>query len=155
MAGYSAVKPKFKPISMKLNHKIHNIKVSYILFNMCDIISLSKIKATTINPGLEACNKKTSIALLVCTWRQSGYVGGQEQKHFSPLGTKLYFHVNYSRKYSFVLTPNMAALSRGCKPRIQWEYSNLVTQHGMLSFYLHHFLAEYVIPYLLLYIPVD
>ena len=56
--------------------------------------------------------------LLVCTWRHGGHVGGQEQKHFSPLGTKLYFHVNYSRKYSFALTPNMAALSRGCKPRI-------------------------------------
>ena len=56
--------------------------------------------------------------LLVCTWRHGGHVGGQEQKHFSPLGTKLYFHVNFSRKYSFVLTPNMAALSRGCKPRI-------------------------------------
>ena len=56
--------------------------------------------------------------MLVCTWRHGGYVGGQEQKHFSPLGTKLYFHVNFSRKYSFVLTPNMAALSRGCKPRI-------------------------------------
>ena len=39
-------------------------------------------------------------------------------KAFSPLGTKLYFQVNSSRKYSFVLTPNMAALSRGCKPRI-------------------------------------
>ena len=23
-----------------------------------------------------------------------GHVGGQELKHFSPLGTKLYFHVN-------------------------------------------------------------
>lgn len=56
--------------------------------------------------------------LLVCTWRHGGHVGGQEQKHFPPLGTKLYFHVNSSRKYSFVLTPNMAALSRGCKPRI-------------------------------------
>ena len=53
-----------------------------------------------------------------CTCRHGGHVGGQEQKHFSPLGTKLYFHVNYSRKYSFVLTPNMAALSRGCKPRV-------------------------------------
>ena len=42
----------------------------------------------------------------------------KEQKPFSPLGTKLYFHVNSSRKYSFVLTPNMAALLRGCKPRI-------------------------------------
>ena len=56
--------------------------------------------------------------LLVCTWRHGNHVGGQEQKHSSPLGTKLYFHVNSSRKYSFVLTPNMAALSRGCKPRI-------------------------------------
>ena len=36
----------------------------------------------------------------------------------SALGSKLYFHVNSSRKYSFVLTPNMADLSRGCKPRI-------------------------------------
>ena len=34
------------------------------------------------------------------------------------LGTKLYFHVNTSRKNSIVLDPNMAALSRGCKPRI-------------------------------------
>ena len=25
-------------------------------------------------------------------------VGGQEQKHFSPLGTKLHFHVNSLRK---------------------------------------------------------
>ena len=32
--------------------------------------------------------------------------------------SKLFFHVNSSRKNSFVLTPNMAALSRGCKPRI-------------------------------------
>ena len=32
--------------------------------------------------------------------------------------SKLYFQVNSSRKNSFVLTPNMAALSRGCKPRI-------------------------------------
>ena len=52
------------------------------------------------------------ILLLVCTWRHGGHVGGQEQKLFSPLRTKLFFHVNSSRKYSFVLTPNMAALSR-------------------------------------------
>ena len=42
----------------------------------------------------------------------------KNQKHISPLGTKLYFYVNFSRKISIVLTPNMAALSRGCKPRI-------------------------------------
>ena len=33
-------------------------------------------------------------------------------------GTKRYFHVNFSSKISILLTPNMAALSRGCKPRI-------------------------------------
>ena len=51
-------------------------------------------------------------------YRHGDHVGGQEQKHFSPLGTKLHFHVHSSRKSSTVLTPNMAALSRGCKPRI-------------------------------------
>ena len=30
---------------------------------------------------------------------------------------QLYFHVNSSRKNCFVLTFNMAALSRGCRPR--------------------------------------
>ena len=35
---------------------------------------------------------------LICTWRHGGHVGGHEQKHFSPLGTKLCFHVNSSRK---------------------------------------------------------
>ena len=44
--------------------------------------------------------------------------GGQDQKHFSPVGSKLYFHVNSSRKKYIVLNPNMAALSSGCKPRI-------------------------------------
>ena len=34
----------------------------------------------------------------------------QEQMHFSPLGTEIYFHVNSSRKNSVVLIPNMAAL---------------------------------------------
>ena len=65
--------------------------------------------------------------LLVCTWRHGGHVGGQEQKHFSPLGTKLYFHVNSSRKYSFVLTPNMATLSHGCKPKIVHQYTTTNT----------------------------
>ena len=67
-----------------------------------------------------SCGITAKPLLLVCTWRHGGHVGGQEQKHFSPVGTKLYFHVNSLRKYSFVLTPNMAALSRGCKPRITW-----------------------------------
>ena len=39
-----------------------------------------------------------------------GHVGDQEQKHFSPLGTKLYFHVNSSRKYSFCFEPQHGRL---------------------------------------------
>ena len=42
----------------------------------------------------------------------------KKQKHLSPLGTELYFHVNSSRRNSIVLTLKMAALLRGCKPRI-------------------------------------
>ena len=70
-----------------------------------------------------------SSLLLVCTWRHGGHVGGQEQKLFSPLGTKLYFHVNSWKKYSFVLTPNMAALSRGCKPRIGLRFNGAETNY--------------------------
>ena len=76
------------------------------------------------------------LLLLVCMWRHGGHVGGQEQKHFSPLWFKLHFHVNSSRKNSKVLTPNTAALSRGCKPRIylkhkkdQNEYASLKNNH--------------------------
>jgi len=56
--------------------------------------------------------------LLVCTWHHGSHVGGQEQKHFSPLENKLYYHVNSLRKNSIVLTPNTATLSCGYKPRI-------------------------------------
>ena len=35
--------------------------------------------------------------LLACTSRHGRSAGDQEQKHFSPLGTKLYFHVNFSK----------------------------------------------------------
>ena len=68
-------------------------------------------------------HKCKSCVLPVYTWCHCGHVGGQEQKHFSPLGTKLYFHVNSSRKNSVVLTPNMAVLSRGCKPRMRERIS--------------------------------
>ena len=36
--------------------------------------------------------------LLVCTWRNGDQVGGQEKKHFSPLGSRLHFHVNSLKK---------------------------------------------------------
>ena len=64
------------------------------------------------------------LQLLVCAWRHGGVLVVKKKKHFSPLGTKLYFHVNSSKKNSVVLTTNrttnMAALSHGyCKPRIR------------------------------------
>ena len=46
------------------------------------------------------------------------HVCGQEQKHFAPLGTKLCCDVYSSKKNSIVLTPNIAALSHGCSPRV-------------------------------------
>ena len=57
--------------------------------------------------------------LVVCWWSR--------RKHFSPLGTKLYFRVNSTRKSSIVLPTNMAALSRSCKSRIDeylWRAAN-------------------------------
>ena len=36
--------------------------------------------------------------LMVCKWRHGGHVGGQEQKHFSPLGNELYFDANLAQK---------------------------------------------------------
>ena len=41
----------------------------------------------------------------------------KNKSYFSPQGTELCFHVNYSRKNSIVLTPNMAALSRGLQTK--------------------------------------
>ena len=54
----------------------------------------------TIWPGF------CSIAGLYVTSRRPCW--WSRTKHFSPLGTKLYFHVNSSRKNSIVLTQNMA-----------------------------------------------
>lgn len=86
-----------------------------------DRFATERNKAVFQRLNLQAANTKdgnrSGLVLLVCTWRQGDHVGGQEQKHFSPLGTKLYFHVNSSWKNYIVMTPNMAALSRGCKPR--------------------------------------
>ena len=48
--------------------------------------------------------------LLVCTWCHGGHVGDQEQKHFSPLGTKLYFHVNSSKKNFYCIDPQHGCL---------------------------------------------
>ena len=39
-------------------------------------------------------------------------------KRFPPLGTELFYHANSAKNFLIVLSPNMATLSRGCKPRI-------------------------------------
>ena len=62
---------------------------------------------------------KTLYCWFVCDVTAGVHVGGQEQKHFAPLGTKLCCVVYSSKKKnSIVLTPNMAALSHGCSPRV-------------------------------------
>ena len=55
--------------------------------------------------------------MLICTWRHGDQVGTQEQKHFFPLGTKLHFQANSSKKKIIPLTTNMATPSRGFKQR--------------------------------------
>ena len=53
-----------------------------------------------------------------CCW----CVGCQEQKHFSPLGTKTLFSSKLFNKKLYCIHhqhTNMAALSRGCKPRVR------------------------------------
>ena len=104
--------------------------------NFCQVSPLCHLIWVFGKPLMDSCpithflnlpiswNRQLSI-LLVCTWRHDGHFGGREQKHLSPLGTKLYFHVNYSRKIIFLLIPNIAALSRGCKPRMPLLWSHL------------------------------
>ena len=43
--------------------------------------------------------------LLVCTWHHGGHVDGQEQKHFSPLGTKLHFSYEFFEKKFYCIDP--------------------------------------------------
>ena len=79
--------------------------VSFFLnFVACTRIALEQICFQQGKLTVDCGQMNYRSILLVCPWRHGGHVGGQEQKHFSPLGSKLYFHVNSSRKYSFVLT---------------------------------------------------
>ena len=86
------------------------------------IISISKAEHVTSFWSERPGGTRNDL-LLVCTWRHGGRVDGQELKHLSPCGTKLHFHEYSSWKNSVVLTTKMAALSRGCKPRISFPNS--------------------------------
>ena len=57
-------------------------------------------------PKLQERGKK----LLVSTGLHGGHVGGQEQKHFSSLGSKLYFDVNVSRTKFRCIDPQHGCL---------------------------------------------
>ena len=102
------------------------ISIAYEYFfpkqRACSQATISKILNSwcfLYNPVTKFMQVNLSV-LLACTWRHGGHVGSQKQKLFSPLATKLHFHVNSSRKnISIVFTPNMAAMSRGFKPRIR------------------------------------
>ena len=72
------------------------------------------------------------VRILSYRFARDGHVSGQKQKHFSPLGNKLHFHVNVSKKI-IVWTTNMAALSRGSKTRISMS---LTTSYTALFFAL-------------------
>ena len=92
-----------------------------------------KLNTIELKPGQEGLSTPYFNCWFARDVTAAMLVGGQEQKHFSPLGTKLNFHVNSSRKYSFVLTPNMAALSRGCKPRIPQVNSTLMCSNKPIT----------------------
>ena len=73
-----------------------------------------------------SCRHESYLVSLVCTWRHGGHVSCQEQKHFSPLESKLFFHVNSSRKFFIA---NMAA----CHMVENQEYHEQIRQvtlHG-------------------------
>ena len=56
--------------------------------------------------------------LLVCKWRQRGHVSGQEQMHFSPLGTKRHFHVDSSKRILMYWQPIQRLFS--CLWTVEW-----------------------------------
>ena len=60
----------------------------------------------------------------------SGHVGGQEQKQFSSLGTKLPF----LQKNVIVLTTIMAVMSDGWKPRIMQPFNVWVVRKLLPGF---------------------
>ena len=65
----------------------------------------------------------------------SGHVGGQEQKQFSSLGTKLRFHKKFCKKNVIVLTTIVAVMSDGWEPRIMQ-----LSMCGLLENYFQVFL---------------
>ena len=63
--------------------------------------------------------------LLVCKWRHGGHVGGQEQKHFSPLGNELYFDANLAEKFLLYWPPIWPPCHVVAKQEYRREFANV------------------------------
>ena len=85
-----------KQVILPINQSINQPTSLSICQSISQSVSQSanQLISRSINPSI---NQPVN-QLLVCMWRHGGNVGGQEQKHFSPLGTKLYFDVNSGKK---------------------------------------------------------
>ena len=61
-------------------------------------------------------------------WRHGGVLVVKNKKHFSPLGTKLYFHVNSSKKNSVVLITNTPPAWPPCHVVASQEFVSELTR---------------------------
>ena len=92
--------------------------------------------------------------LVVCTWPHGGHVGDQEQKHFSPLGTQLHFHVystknmtiyrfdhQHGRLITWLQTKNSSLFrNKDCRVRMISEHEKFMTKwaNAKKSFWWKH-----------------
>ena len=99
--GFDLIRPG--PKTNRLHCKILFLTDAYL----STAVNAPSFKNGLVFPLFETHNVRAVFffPLLVCTWFHGGHVGDQEQKHFSPLEIKLYFHVNSLRKNSIVYWP--------------------------------------------------
>ena len=91
--------------------KLNLMANKYTLTLFCCLTQVILIKACEHTKAFVfRYNEKWTLILLVCRWRHSGHLGRQEQKHFSSLGSNLYFHVNSSRKQFYCTYPQHCRL---------------------------------------------
>ena len=91
--------------------KLNLMANKYTLTVFCCLIQVISIKVCEHTKAFVfRYDEKWTLILLVCRWRHSGHLGGQEQKHFSSLGSNLYFPVNSSRKQFFFTDPQHGRL---------------------------------------------
>ena len=95
--------------------KLNLMANKYTLTLFCCLTQVILIKACEHTKAFVfRYNEKWTLILLVCRWRHSGHLGDQEQKHFSSLGSNLYFHVNYSRKQFYCTDSQNGPLVMRC-----------------------------------------